>query len=185
MNLNSVTFVGRLTSNPTFHKSEDNDTTKDHAMFRLAVNRSFNKDQADFFNCVAWDGLARAIVQYCKKGKEVGVNGSIHIDTAKREDGSWDTRVEVLCMNVSFGRDPAMVTTGALKAAPVSQPKVEAPPAPKSGIMPDIAALLKDPQVLALLAQAAGAVGRAVAPEPSPKDEDFMTFTADGDDYPV
>lgn len=185
MDLNTITLVGRLASNPSFHKSEDNDSTKDHAMFRIAVNRPFNREQADFFNCVAWDGLGRAVAQYCKKGKEVGVSGSIHMETKKRNDGTWDTRVEVLCLNVSFGHDPVTASTATPKAPPVSQPKA-APKLPTDAWKksPDIAALLKDPQVLALLAQAAVSAGKAATPEPSPLDESYMTFTAD-EDYPV
>jgi single-strand DNA-binding protein len=191
MNLNNITIVGRLTADPIFHASEDGDKTKDHSMFRVAVNRAWDKTQADYFNCVAWDSLGRAVAQFCKKGKEVGVSGSIHIDTTKRPDGTWDARVEVLALHVSFGHDPVTQTQTA--KAPVAKPQSPKAPslpkqawpnkqAPAAPTTPDLAALLKNPDIIALLTQMASSATKATPSKPA-EEEDVMTFTAD--DYPV
>lgn len=76
--MNNLTLIGRLTRDP---EMKSGPSGKEYCMFSLAVNRAFEKDKADFFNCIAFGKTAEVITQYCKKGKEIGLIGSIEFTT--------------------------------------------------------------------------------------------------------
>ena len=42
--------------------------------------REFNREEADFINCVAWEKKAEAIEKYVKKGHQFGIIGRLQID---------------------------------------------------------------------------------------------------------
>lgn len=71
MNLNQCIFIGRLVADPKI--KEDADPEKTRCFFRLAVNRQFKKGKADYPQFAAWGKLAQAIMEHCKKGKELTV----------------------------------------------------------------------------------------------------------------
>lgn len=76
--LNYIFMKGRLTSEPELLRVGEEE--KAVAKFRLAVPKRKGKgeDEADFFNCVAWNGLAEVIEKFCTKGDSVTIVGSIH-----------------------------------------------------------------------------------------------------------
>ena len=53
---------------------------KVYCNFCLAVPREFNREEADFINCVAWDKKAETIEKYVKKGHKFGIIGRIQIE---------------------------------------------------------------------------------------------------------
>lgn len=62
------------------------------ANFTLAVDRAFDRDKSDFINCVAWGKTAELVVQYMKKGRQLGVVGELNID---EYEGKYYTKVNV------------------------------------------------------------------------------------------
>lgn len=76
--MNNLTIIGRLTKDPEMKSGQSG---KEYCLFGLAVNRPFEKDKADFFNCIAFGKTAEVVSTYCKKGRELGVNGSIEFIT--------------------------------------------------------------------------------------------------------
>ena len=78
--MNTVMLVGRLAQDIEVKTTE---TGKEVTKVSLAVNRSFkNPDgiyEVDFIDCVLWDGLAKNIDEYCKKGDTVGIRGRIQV----------------------------------------------------------------------------------------------------------
>lgn len=87
--MNIVTLIGRTTK-----QIELKMTTSGKAVcsFTLAVNKDFkNADgtqDADFIDCVAFEGRAEAISKYVHKGDRLAIKGSITTRTYTRQDGS-------------------------------------------------------------------------------------------------
>lgn len=79
--------VGRLVQDVEVNKLESG---KEVARISLAVNRSFkNADgmyEVDFIDCILWDGLAKNIQEYCKRGDTVGVRGRLQVSHYEKDD---------------------------------------------------------------------------------------------------
>ncbi len=75
---NKVILIGRLTSTPELHKTNND---KSVARATIAVNRRY-KDQngereADFINLVFWGKLAETLASYATKGSLISVDGRL------------------------------------------------------------------------------------------------------------
>ena len=75
---NKVIMIGRLTSTPELHKTNND---KSVARATIAVNRRY-KDQngereADFVNMVLWGRLAETLASYATKGSLISVDGEL------------------------------------------------------------------------------------------------------------
>lgn len=68
--MNQCNFIGRLTKDIDVNYTQNG---KAYTRFSLAVNKFGKKDEADFFNCIAWDKLAEIMAQYLKKGRKIQV----------------------------------------------------------------------------------------------------------------
>ena len=103
MDLNKVILIGRLTRNPEMRYTQSGSAV---ANFSLAVNRSYGagddrKEQVSFFNCIAWIKLAELIIQYCKKGDRIGLEGRLQQRTWD-QDGIKRSTVEIVAENIQF-----------------------------------------------------------------------------------
>ena len=100
--MNTVMLVGRLAQDIEVKTTE---TGKEVTKVSLAVNRSFkNPDgiyEVDFIDCVLWDGLAKNIDEYCKKGDTVGIRGRIQVSHYEVE-GVKKKSVDVIVERMSF-----------------------------------------------------------------------------------
>ena len=77
--LNRMIMTGRLTRDPEIRYTK---AEKPVAKFTVAVNgikKEGKEDPVDFFNCVAWNGLANICGEYLKKGSLVAIEGKLHI----------------------------------------------------------------------------------------------------------
>jgi single-strand DNA-binding protein len=91
--MNKVILKGRLTSKPEL-KTTSNDVYV--CEFSIAVNRRFNKEQADFINCQAWRQTGEFVHKYFDKGQEISVVGELHIDKYDKDgETRYSTRVVV------------------------------------------------------------------------------------------
>ena len=91
--MNKVILKGRLTANPELKTTTTDITVCD---FSVAVNRRFNKEQADFINCQAWRQTAEFITKYFTKGQEILVVGELHIEKWDKDgETRYSTRVVV------------------------------------------------------------------------------------------
>ena len=79
----TVTMTGRLTRNPERNETANSAVAK----FGIAVN-GFKKEDVSFFDCEAWGKLSDIVEQYCSKGKQVAVAGTIRIDRWEDKDGN-------------------------------------------------------------------------------------------------
>lgn len=80
--MNQVVLIGRLTKDPELRYTPGEETPI--VNFTLAVNRGYtNKDgknEADFIFIEAWNKQAENIAQYCFKGSQVAVVGSLRVE---------------------------------------------------------------------------------------------------------
>lgn len=101
--MNKVILIGRLTKDPELRTTESN---KSVSSFSLAVD-SFRRDsqgenQADFINCVAWEGLAENLAKYMKKGSKIAVEGRIQTRSYDAKDGTKRYVTEVVATSIEF-----------------------------------------------------------------------------------
>lgn len=103
MNINNITIVGRLTSDPELTHIGEKNTAKTE--LKVAVNRIGQKDKTDFIPVVVFGTQAENANKYLIKGQEVGVTGSLQIDTWKKDD-KWYSKAYVFASSVQFGNKP-------------------------------------------------------------------------------
>ena len=110
--LNKIILIGRLVRDPELRYTPSGASV---ANFSIANNRTYTtsgekKENTSFFNCIAWSKLGELIVQYCKKGNRVALEGRLQQRSWEDQDGKKRSAVEVVVENVQFltPRDGAM-----------------------------------------------------------------------------
>ena len=79
----TITITGRLTRNPETTETK----TSAVAKFSLAVN-GFKEEDVSFFDCEAWGKVGKIVQEYCEKGKQIAVSGTIRIDRWEDKEGN-------------------------------------------------------------------------------------------------
>lgn len=97
--LNNVILIGRLTRDVELRYTAQGTAV---AQFTLAVNRKFNKDEADFINIVVWRGLAENCANYLGKGRLAAVEGRLQVRNYEDKDGQKRWITEVVADDVRF-----------------------------------------------------------------------------------
>src|SRR4051812_42692395 len=103
---NRVTLIGNLTRDPQI-KHLPSDTTV--ADFGLAMSRRYktqggeDREEVCFIDCSAFGKQADVIGQYCKKGKQLFVEGRLKYDTwDDKMGGGRRSKVSVVVENFQF-----------------------------------------------------------------------------------
>jgi single-strand DNA-binding protein len=96
--------IGRLVRDPELRYTAGGTAV---ASYSIANNRSYTsnnekREQASFFNCVAWGKLGELIVQYCKKGHRIGIEGRLQQRSWDDQNGNKRSTVEVITDNIQF-----------------------------------------------------------------------------------
>ena len=110
--LNCVFIVGRLTRDMTLTYTSGGMAI---GKFSLAVNRKKKSgeqwiDEASFFDVTCFGKTAENLKQYMTKGKQVGVDGSLHQDRWQDDSGQTRSRVVINADNIQLlggGTEPA------------------------------------------------------------------------------
>jgi single-strand DNA-binding protein len=97
--VNSIQLVGRLTRDPELRSTQ---AGKQVARMRLAVNRSRDREVADFFDVVAWEGLGEVCAEHLDKGRRVAVSGRVQYRQWRTDDGEPRHSYEVVAHDVEF-----------------------------------------------------------------------------------
>lgn len=97
--LNRVILIGRLTRDPELKYTPNGVAV---CRFTLAVNRKFNRDEADFIDILVWRGLAENCANYLSKGRLAAVEGRLQVRTYEGQDGVKRKAVEVIADDVRF-----------------------------------------------------------------------------------
>ncbi|MFZ1419484.1 MAG: single-stranded DNA-binding protein [Leptotrichiaceae bacterium] len=91
--MNQVTLIGRLTKDPELKYTQGG---KAFCKFNIAVTREFNRDEADFIGCVAWDKRAETIAEYLRKGRRIAIQGRLNVRSYEQNgENKWITEVIV------------------------------------------------------------------------------------------
>jgi single-strand DNA-binding protein len=101
--MNKVFLIGNLTRDPELTEAASGVAV---CHFSIAVNRNYQSGdgerQTDFFNCVAWRGLAETCARNLSKGKKVSIVGSIQTRTYIDNQDIKRSVVEVIVQDVEF-----------------------------------------------------------------------------------
>ena len=132
--LNRVILIGRLTRDPELRYTPSGTAV---SSFSIANNRTYvtnneKKEQVSFFNCVAWAKTGEVIVQYCKKGQRIGIEGRLQQRSWDDQDGKKRSAVEVVVDNFQFLTPKGEVTGDTSYDTPAPSGSMPGP----SGSMP-------------------------------------------------
>ena len=97
--LNSVVLIGRLGGDPELKYTQQGTAV---TRFTIAVARKFKKEETDWIDIVAWQGLAENVSQYLKKGSLCAVEGRSQVRSYEAQDGSKRKAVEVVAEDIRF-----------------------------------------------------------------------------------
>ena len=96
--MNIIILTGRLTRDPELKFGQSG---KAYSRFTLAVDRSMQKGEADFINCVAFGKTAELIGEYLRKGRKAGVTGRLQMGRYE-VNGEKRTSYDVVVDNIEF-----------------------------------------------------------------------------------
>ena len=80
--MNQVLLIGRLTKDPELKYSQSG---KAFCRFSIAVTKEFNRNETDFFDCVAWNKTAEIVAEYMRKGRKLAVHGRLATGSYEKE----------------------------------------------------------------------------------------------------
>lgn len=104
-----VYLVGRLTKAPE-HKQTPNGISV--CTFSVATNRRMNREITDFFNVVAWRGLADTCSKFLVKGQQVAVIGELQNRSYEDQTGTKRYITEIVADEVEFLAKPGAQPNG-------------------------------------------------------------------------
>lgn len=101
--MNQFNFIGNLTKDPELTETSGGVKV---CRFTVAVNRDYvgsdGNRKTDFFNCVAWRGLAETVAKYVKKGNKIFVSGSVETRDYEDSKGIKRTAHDYIASKVEF-----------------------------------------------------------------------------------
>lgn len=97
--MNKVILCGRLTRDVEIRDAANNTTV---ARVGIAVDRPFKKDEADFFNLVAFNKRAEFLEKYFEKGSRILVEGYLRTDNYEDKEGVKRSRTEIIVDQIEF-----------------------------------------------------------------------------------
>lgn len=101
--MNKVVMIGNLTKPPKTSKTSNGVM---YSSFSIAVNREYKDEHgekiADFFNVIAWRGLAELANKYLDKGRKVCVVGQIQTRSYENKDGVKVNTFDIVADEIEF-----------------------------------------------------------------------------------
>lgn len=101
--MNKVILIGNLTKAPETSRTNNGVI---YSRFSIAVNREYRDDRGDkitdYFNVIAWRGLAELANKYLDKGRKVCVVGQIQTRTYENKDGVKVNTFDIVADEIEF-----------------------------------------------------------------------------------
>ena len=101
--MNKIVLIGNLTADPVLRATPSGTSV---CNFTLAVSRRFpgadGQKVTDFFNVVAWRGLADTCNKYLARGKKAAVVGELQARAYPAKDGTTRMSLDVGADEVEF-----------------------------------------------------------------------------------
>ncbi len=122
--LNKWIGIGNLVTDPELKYTEAGTA---RASFRVAVTRTFNREESDFFHVTAWKNTAELCPNYLKKGSQVCIEGRMQSRQYENKDGQKRTAIEIVADQVHFlgGKPQAQQGQQTQQSAPAQQDSLE------------------------------------------------------------
>ncbi|MCD8905919.1 single-stranded DNA-binding protein [Staphylococcus chromogenes] len=95
---NSVILTGRITKDLELKPAGQTQVTN----FSIAVDNPFKKDDASFFDIVAFGKTAELLNNYCGKGSKILIEGNLKQDRFQDKEGNNRSVVRVIANRVEF-----------------------------------------------------------------------------------
>ncbi|PTF80186.1 single-stranded DNA-binding protein [Staphylococcus chromogenes] len=95
---NSVILTGRITKDLELKTAGQTQVTN----FSIAVDNPFKKDDASFFDIVAFGKTAELLNNYCGKGSKILIEGNLKQDRFQDKQGNNRSAVRVIANRVEF-----------------------------------------------------------------------------------
>jgi len=108
--VNKVFIIGRLTKEPELRTTPNGVNV---ATMSVAVTRRMNREEADFFNVIAWRGLADNCAKYLVKGQQIAVVGELRTRSYDAKDGTKRYVTEIQADDIEFLAKPGAAVSGA------------------------------------------------------------------------
>ena len=106
--MNNVILMGRLTRDPELKYSQ---AGKAYCRFTVAINREFNREEADFINCLAFGKTAETIAEWLGKGRRIALQGRIQTGSYQNSNGDTVYTTEVVADRFEFVDSPRSETS--------------------------------------------------------------------------
>ena len=97
--LNQVVIEGNLVRDPILRRTKDGTAV---ANFTIACNRDYNRELADYVDCVLWREEGLEFSKYAEKGRRVVVTGRLQGKVWTGRDGQKRTGMEINADSVRF-----------------------------------------------------------------------------------
>ena len=102
-NLNEVRLIGHLTKDPELQTGNG----ASYCQFSIGINRRYTingeqKEETTFVDCTAFNGQAKSLCEYMRKGSSVLVIGKLEQSRWETEAGEKRSRLKVIALNVQF-----------------------------------------------------------------------------------
>ncbi|MCQ9290430.1 single-stranded DNA-binding protein [Staphylococcus hyicus] len=95
---NSVILTGRITKDLELKQAGQTQVTN----FSIAVDNPFKRDDASFFDIVAFGKTAELLNNYCGKGSKILIEGNLKQDRFQDKQGNNRSAVRVIANRVEF-----------------------------------------------------------------------------------
>lgn len=95
---NYAILIGNIATDLELKQAGNNSVLR----FNLAVKNPFKKDDTNFIPVEAWNKQAQVIVDYCRKGSKLAVEGSIKIDQWQDDAGNKKSFTKVIVNRIEL-----------------------------------------------------------------------------------
>lgn len=95
---NSVILTGRITKDLELKSAGQTQVTN----FSMAVDNPFKRDDASFFDIVAFGKTAELLNNYCGKGSKILIEGNLKQDRFQDKQGNNRSAVRVIANRIEF-----------------------------------------------------------------------------------
>ena len=126
---NSVILTGRITKDLELKPAGQTQVTN----FSMAVDNPFKKDDASFFDIVAFGKTAELLNNYCGKGSKILIEGNLKQDRFQDKEGNNRSAVRVIANRVEF-----LDSKGQSNNQPKQQGKAQSNPFDNSDLTDDL-----------------------------------------------
>lgn len=99
--INKVILLGNLSSDVELKHSQGGTA---YAKFSLATNKKGKdgKDKASFHRITCFNKLAENIAKFCKKGKQIYLEGELNYSVSENPDGTKKYFTDIVAFDVKF-----------------------------------------------------------------------------------